>query len=89
MPKKTCPENVRHRSSPHGHPRMAAVGLLDGVDRQEADGVDAELIQAWLRRRGQKGLLHGDNSKWLNIKTFIEIIPFKDLSTIDDGFEEY
>ena len=29
----------------HGHARVAGVGLLHGVHGQEADGVDAELIE--------------------------------------------
>jgi hypothetical protein len=67
---------------------MTAVGLLDGIYCQEADGVDAKLIQGRLSKRGQMRLLHGDFSIRLNIKTFIEIVPFKDGKTIDDGFEE-
>jgi hypothetical protein len=67
---------------------MAAVGLLHGIDCQEADGVDTELIQGRLSRRGQIRLLHGDFSIRLNIKTFIEIVPFKAGKTIDDGFKE-
>ena len=38
------PEGVGHRGHGHGGPRVAGVGLLDGVHGQRPDGVDAELI---------------------------------------------
>ena len=39
------PEHVRHGRHAHRHARMARVGLLHGVDGQEADGVDAGLLE--------------------------------------------
>lgn len=52
MPQVPGPENVGHGGRPHRHPRMAAVGLLDGIDGQEADCVDAEIIKRGGRGRG-------------------------------------
>ena len=42
--KEEVPENIGHGSRAHRHSRMAAVGLLHGVNREKADGVDAEVI---------------------------------------------
>jgi hypothetical protein len=38
-------EDVSHGRAPHGEPRVAGVGLLDGVDGQEPDRVDRLLEQ--------------------------------------------
>ena len=37
-------EHVGERRERHRRARMARVGLLDGVHRQRADGVDGELV---------------------------------------------
>jgi len=42
---EAIPEDEGHGGRPQGEPRMAAVSLLDGIHRQEADGVDAELVE--------------------------------------------
>ena len=39
------PELVGHRRDAHRGPRMAGLGLLDGVHAQAADGVDGQLVQ--------------------------------------------
>jgi hypothetical protein len=44
---EAAPELVGHGRRPHGHAGVAAVGLLDGVHRQEAQRVDAELVQGF------------------------------------------
>ena len=36
------PQGVGHGGAAHRQPRVAGVRLVDRVDRQEADGVDAE-----------------------------------------------
>ena len=38
------PEDVRHRRRAHRQAGMARLRLLDGVDRERADGVDPELV---------------------------------------------
>ncbi|XYI38312.1 hypothetical protein DAMDJJ_09165 [Cupriavidus necator] len=42
---KRDPEHIGHRRRGQRHARVAAVGVLHGVHRQEAQGVDAKLIQ--------------------------------------------
>ena len=39
------PQHVRHGGEAHRHAGVAGVGLLHGVDRQKADGVDAGLLE--------------------------------------------
>src|SRR5581483_12188912 len=47
---KTRPKHVGHGRRSHREPGMAGISLLDGVDRQESDGVDAEFIErAWIQ----------------------------------------
>ena len=41
----SVPERVSHRRSTERQAGMAAVGLLDHVDGQEAEGIDAKLIE--------------------------------------------
>jgi len=36
-------EQVANGRASHGHARMAGVGLVDGIDRQETDGVDGDI----------------------------------------------
>ncbi len=44
------PEDERHRRGAERQSRMARVGLLDDVDRQRSDRIDAELIEGFLDR---------------------------------------
>jgi hypothetical protein len=44
------PEDIGHRCGAQGKPGMAGVRLLDGVDREGPDRVDAELIQGFAHR---------------------------------------
>ena len=44
--KEAAPENVGHGSGTHRHSRMTAVGLLHGINREKADRVNAEVINA-------------------------------------------
>ncbi len=37
MPEKPCPQHIGHGRSAQGQPRMAAIGLLHRVNRQEAE----------------------------------------------------
>src|SRR5581483_3138541 len=52
------PESERHRSSAHGHAGMAGVGVLDGIGRQEANGVDAAIFEFAVRSWGLFSLRH-------------------------------
>ena len=45
MFKKTAPEGVRHRRSPHRHPRMSGVGLFDHIDRQKTNRINTFFFQ--------------------------------------------
>ena len=45
MFQKTSPQHISHGSSAERHSRMSAIGLLNGVDRQEADRIYAEFVQ--------------------------------------------
>ena len=45
VPHEARPQHVGDGRGFHGKARMAAVGLLDGVDGQHADGVDASLLE--------------------------------------------
>ncbi len=49
VPEVTREERVRDGRGAHGHARMAGVGLLDAVDGQEADGVDAAVLEGCAR----------------------------------------
>ena len=44
-------EHVGHRGQGHGRAGMAALGRLDGVHRQGADGVDGQLLDVLLASR--------------------------------------
>ena len=55
MAQVTRPENIRHCGGAHRHAGVAGLCFLDGVDGEEAEGIDAELVE--LRRRGQGNLL--------------------------------
>ena len=46
------PERIDQRRQRHGRAGMARVGLLHGIDRQRADGVDGQLIELLLRHVG-------------------------------------
>jgi len=48
---EACPQHVRHRRRSHRQPRVTGVRALHGVHSEEADRVDAEVIEA--------GFLHG------------------------------
>jgi hypothetical protein len=48
----TLPERIGDRGHRHRGPRVAGVGLLDRVDRQRADRVDAKLVE--ILRHGQR-----------------------------------
>src|ERR1017187_9897042 len=39
------PQHVGHRGRAEGKARMTGGGFLDGVDRERADGIDAELVE--------------------------------------------
>ena len=42
---EVVPQHVRHRRRPQRHSRMTGVRLLDGVDRERANGVDRERFE--------------------------------------------
>ena len=42
--KEAIPKDICDGSRAHRHARMTAVGFLHGIDREEADGVDTEVI---------------------------------------------
>src|SRR5207245_4050087 len=44
------PQDGGERRQRHGPPRMAAIRLLDGIHRERADGVDAELVEGGVGR---------------------------------------
>ena len=44
VPQVARPQDVRHRRRAHRQAGMARLRLLDGVDRERADGVDPELV---------------------------------------------
>ena len=44
VPKMTRPQDVGHRGRTHRHTRMPGVCLLNRIDRQHPDRVDAELV---------------------------------------------
>lgn len=50
-------QDVANGSAPHGEPRMARFGLLDGVDGEEADRVDRLLDESL--RGGRLDCLQG------------------------------
>ncbi len=39
------PERVGHGGGSHGHPGMSRIGILYGIRRQDANGVDAKIFQ--------------------------------------------
>src|SRR5262249_24730381 len=39
------PDGVNQRRKRHGRSRVSGVGLLHGIDRKRANGVDAELVE--------------------------------------------
>ena len=41
---KLVPEGVAHGGTAHGKTRVAAVGLVDRIDGQHANAVDAERV---------------------------------------------
>jgi hypothetical protein len=43
---KLVPDRVSHRGEGHGRAGVAGIGLLNGVHRQGADGVDGKQIEA-------------------------------------------
>jgi len=45
---KALPQTVGRWRDIHRHARMAGWGFLDRVDGKRAQGVDANLIEAWL-----------------------------------------
>jgi len=45
VPQMTRPQHVRQRCQRHGRTGMSRVGLLDGVHRQCANGVDTERLE--------------------------------------------
>ncbi len=45
VPHVASPKHVRHGRRPHGQSRVAGVGFLHTVDRKEANGVDAKLVE--------------------------------------------
>ena len=49
------PEHVRQRRRPHRHPGVPRVRLLDRVDRERAQGVDAEQVDRGLRYGHRRG----------------------------------
>jgi len=49
MFEKLGPESVGHGSGAHRHAGMTGVRVLDSVDRQYSDGVDAQLFQFSIR----------------------------------------
>ena len=65
------PQHVGHGRGAHGRARVAAVGLLDAVDGEGADGVDGQLVvDGWWRCRSRSALLYdrlsggGPNPAW-------------------------
>ena len=56
MPEEAVPEHVSHRGQPHGSARMSAIRLLDGINGESSDGIDAELVDC--RGIGGCELLH-------------------------------
>src|SRR4029077_1472750 len=41
------PNRVDERRERHGRAGMSGLGLLHGIDRERANGVDAQLIELW------------------------------------------
>jgi len=46
VPEKAVPEDVRDGRGAHRRPRVSRVGLLDGIDGEKANRVDAELVES-------------------------------------------
>jgi len=52
---RAIPERVRHRRGAHGQSGVAGIRLLDHVDREEAQRIDAQLIERRRREDRRKG----------------------------------
>ena len=55
---KALPQRVNHRRQGHWRPRMAGVGLLNGIHREGANGVYAKLIG--------RGAVFGSSARYFN-----------------------
>src|ERR1700693_265244 len=73
--KEILPERVHDRSEAHRGAGMAGVGLLDRIDGESANGIDAELIEirlgGWLTDGLTHGLTHMDS--WGRERTFFTV----------------
>ena len=49
------PQHVGHGRGPHRQPRVARICLLDHIDGQEAEGIDALLIEVQFCHNGLLG----------------------------------
>ena len=56
---EAVPQGIGHGCGTHGRARMAAVGLLDGIDGQDPDGVDGVLLVEGRGAAGQVGCSSG------------------------------
>jgi len=48
---KSLPQRVSNRREPHRRARMPGIRLLHRINRQRADGIDAEKVQVYLSFR--------------------------------------
>src|SRR5579863_8784662 len=55
------PQHIRHRCGAHRHSRVTAVGLLHGVHGEEAQRVDARVIQFGIRSHRRRRCIHSNS----------------------------
>ena len=58
------PEDIAHRSTAHGHSRMAGLGLVDGIDGNETNSVDALVLEFPGDGGGGNSLGHNAHRGW-------------------------
>ena len=55
------PHHIRHRRGAHRQPRVTAIGLLHGVHGEEAQGVDALIVQRRIERHCRRRCVHSNS----------------------------
>ena len=55
------PQHIRHRRRAHRHSRVAAIGLLHGVHGEEAQSVDALIVQCRIERHCRRRCVHSNS----------------------------
>ena len=55
------PQHIGHRRGAHRHSRVAAIGLLHGVHGEEAQSVDALIVQCRIERHCRRRCVHSNS----------------------------